>query len=170
MPIPRVCFAILALFTLLTGCAFNGNIAEKRSQLRPDSSMIGTEGTASFVFRGPTGTSRPPITVPIPQLWTETGGSDTFLLRDQNGVVRSQMVTSEVAARYRVGDYFNDQPAGPRPCCVKHQNTTSAKRQPESRAAEARTIRQGVSSTRSNTTGKSTQTSGIERSRFVSGG
>jgi hypothetical protein len=34
---------------------------------------------------------------------------DTFLLRDEQGTVRSQMVTVEVFARYRVGDYFNDR-------------------------------------------------------------
>src|SRR5437870_2431442 len=93
---------------LLTGCAFEGVVVEKRSRPLPDASMIGTEGVHSFAFRGPTGTSRPPITVPVPQFWTQTNGTYTFLLRDQQGFVRSQMVTAEVFARSRVGDYFND--------------------------------------------------------------
>jgi hypothetical protein len=102
--------------TLLAGCAFEGTIVEKRSRPLPDASMIGTEGVDSFVFRGPTGTSRPPITVPNPQFWTETNGVYSFLLRDQQGNVRSQMVTAEVFARCRVGDYFNDRgPACERP-------------------------------------------------------
>lgn len=93
----------------LSGCAFEGTVVEKRSRPLPDSSMIGTEGVYSFAFRGPTGTSRPPITVPNPQFWTESNGMYTFLLRDQRGDVHSQMVTAEVFARYRVGDYFNDR-------------------------------------------------------------
>jgi hypothetical protein len=98
---------------LLAGCAFEGVVVEKRSRPLPDSSVIGTEGVDSFAFRGPTGTSRPPITVPNPQFWTETNGRYSFLLRDQQGNVHSQMVTPEVFARYRVGDYFNDQQAPP---------------------------------------------------------
>jgi hypothetical protein len=95
--------------TLLAGCAFEGTVVEKRSRPLPDSSMIGTEGAYSFAFRGPTGTSRLPITVPNPQFWTESNGMYTFLLRDQQGNVHSQMVTAEVFARCRVGDYFNDR-------------------------------------------------------------
>ncbi|HEX7518283.1 MAG TPA: hypothetical protein VF345_13470 [Chthoniobacterales bacterium] len=94
---------------LLAGCAFEGVVVERRSRPLPDSSIIGTEGVYSFAFRGPTGTSRPPITVPNPQFWTETNGMYNFLLRDQQGNVRSQMVTAEVFDRYRVGDYFNDR-------------------------------------------------------------
>ena len=93
---------------LLTGCAFEGVVVEKRSRPLPDASTIGTEGANSFVLRGPTGTSRPPITVPAPQLWTQTNGIYTLLLRDQQGSVHSQMVTAEVFANFRVGDYFND--------------------------------------------------------------
>lgn len=100
---------------LLTGCAFEGVVVEKRSRPLPDASMIGTEGVYSFAFRSPTGTSRPPITVPTPQFWTGTNGRYTFLLRDQQGTVRSQMVTAEVFSRYRVGDYFNDQQIPPQP-------------------------------------------------------
>jgi hypothetical protein len=103
------------------GCAFEGTIVEKRSWLRPDASMIGTEGVYSFVFRGPTGTSRLPITVPKPQFWTETGGSYKFLLRDQQGQVHSQLVTAEVFARCQVGDYFNDRG----PACQKPDSKDS---------------------------------------------
>lgn len=102
--------------TLLSGCAFEGTIVEKPSRQMPDASMIGTEGAYSFVFRGPTGTSRPPVGVPNPQFWTETNGMYSFLLRDQQGNVHSQMVTAEVFARCQVGDYFNDRgPACARP-------------------------------------------------------
>lgn len=106
-------FAYVVISMLLSarafGCAFDGTIVEKHSWLRPDASMIGTEGVYSFVFRGPTGTSRLPITVPNPQFWTETSGSYKFLLRDQQGHVHSQLVTAEVFARCQVGDYFNDR-------------------------------------------------------------
>jgi hypothetical protein len=100
-------FTLIAM--LLTSCAYEGTIVEKRSRPLPDASMIGTEGVDSFVFRGPTGTSRPPIGVPNPQFWTETNGMYSFLLRDQQGNVHSQMVTAEVYARCQVGDYFNDR-------------------------------------------------------------
>ena len=105
-------FSLLASFlvaVLLAGCAFEGVVVEKRSRPLPDASMIGTEGAYSFSFRGPTGTSRPPITVPAPQLWTQTNGIYTFLLCDQHGSVHSQMVTAEVFAYSRVGDSFNDR-------------------------------------------------------------
>jgi len=108
------------------GCAFEGTIVEKRSWLRPDASMIGTEGVYSFVFRGPTGTSRLPITVPNPQFWTESSGSYKFLLRDQQGHVRSQLVTAEVFARCQVGDYFNDRgPACARPDSKDNKTTVA---------------------------------------------
>lgn len=98
------------------GCAFEGTIVDKQARLRPDSSMTGTEGVYSFVFRGPTGTSRLPITVPNPMFWTESSGSYKFSLRDQQGHVHSQLVTPEVFARCQVGDYFNDRgPACQRP-------------------------------------------------------
>ena len=115
--------ASLLIATLLAGCAFEGTIVEKRSRSLPDSSTIGTEGVDSFVFRGPTGTSRPPITVPNPQFWTEVNGMYSFLLRDQQGSVHSQMVTPEVFARYRVGDYFNDQQPPPETSDAKDSKT-----------------------------------------------
>ena len=105
-------FSLLAsvlVAMLLAGCALEGVVVEKCSRPLPDGSMIGTEGAYSFSFRGPTGISRPPITVPAPQLWTQTNGVYTFLLRDQPGSVHSQMVTAVVFDRYRVGDSFDDR-------------------------------------------------------------
>lgn len=118
---------LLASFVamLLAGCAFEGVVVKKRSRPLPDSSMIGTEGVYSFAFRGPTGTSRPPITVRSPQFWTETNGRYSFLLRDQQGNVRSQMVTAEVFARYRVGDYFNDLQSPPEHSDSKDRKTVA---------------------------------------------
>jgi len=122
------------------GCAFEGTIVEKRSWLRPDASMIGTEGVYSFVFRGPTGTSRLPITVPNPQFWTETSGSYKFLLRDRQGHVHSQLVTAEVFARCQVGDYFNDRGPACAPSDAKDSKATVAviHRQRHHRMAQAR--------------------------------
>ena len=97
------------LAMLLAGCANEGVVEEKRSRPLPDASIIGTEGAYSFAFRGPTGSSRPPMTIPTPQFWTQTNGTYAFVLRDREGSVRSQTVTAEVFARSRVGDYFNDQ-------------------------------------------------------------
>jgi len=111
---------------LLSGCAYEGTIVEKRSRKIPDASMIGTEGVHSFVFRGPTGTSRLPIGVPNPQFWTENNGMYTFLLRDQAGHVRSQMVTAEVYARCREGDYFNDRGPGCKAPDSKDSKTVTA--------------------------------------------
>jgi hypothetical protein len=108
------------------GCAFEGTVVEKRSRPLPDASMIGTEGVYSFVFRGPTGTSRPPVGVPRPQFWTETNGMYSFLLRDQRGNVRSKMVTAEVYARCRVGDYFNDRGPACAPPDSKDGKTVTA--------------------------------------------
>jgi hypothetical protein len=116
----------LLLASRAFGCAFEGTIVEKRSWLRPDASMIGTEGVYSFVFRGPTGTSRLPITIPNPQFWTESSGSYKFLLRDRQGNVRSQLVTAEVFARCQVGDYFNDRgPACQRPDSKDSKSTVA---------------------------------------------
>jgi hypothetical protein len=118
------CLVAMLLASHAFGCAFEGTIVEKPSWLRPDTSMIGTEGVYSFVFRGPTGTSRPPIGVPIPQFWTESSGSYKFLLRDQQGNVRSQLVTAEVFARCRVGDYFNDRGPACAPSDAKDSKAT----------------------------------------------
>jgi hypothetical protein len=122
------------------GCAFEGTIVEKRSWLRPDASMIGTEGVYSFVFRGPTGISRLPITVPNPQFWTETSGSYKFHLRDRQGNVHCQLVTAEVFAHCRVGDYFNDRGPACAPPDAKDSKATVAviHRQRHHRMAQAR--------------------------------
>lgn len=112
---------------LLGGCAGEGVIVEKRSRQIPDSSIPGTEGTHSFVFRGPTGTSRLPLTVPGEEFWpAEPNTVCKFILRDRAGNVRSQLVTPEVFARYQTGDYFNDLQAPP-PARGKHdaKNGTS---------------------------------------------
>jgi hypothetical protein len=119
-------FHLLASFlvaTLLTGCAFEGVVVEKRSRPLPDASLSGTEGVDSFVFRGPTGTSRPPITIPNPQFWVGSNGMYSFLLRDKQGNVHSQMVTAEVFARYREGDYFSDCQAPPQTRDAKDSKT-----------------------------------------------
>jgi hypothetical protein len=101
-------FTCLLSVMLVAGSAVAGVIVEKRSRLLPDSSIPGTEGVYSFVFRGPTGTSRLPITVPRPDFWPEQDGMFTFVVRDSGGHLCSEMVTADVFARYRVGDDFND--------------------------------------------------------------
>jgi len=120
------CLGAMLLAGHAFGCAFEGTIVDKLSRLRPDASMVGTEGVYSFVFRGPTGTSRPPIGVPNPQFWTESSGSYKFLLRNRQGNVHSQLVTAEVFARCQVGDYFNDLgPACVRPDAKDSKNVTA---------------------------------------------
>ena len=114
-------FAYSLVAMLLGGCAAEGVIVEKRSRQIPDSSIPGAEGIHSFVFRGPTGTSRLPITVPGQEFWpAEPNTVCKFILRDQAGNVRSQLVTPEVFARYQTGDYFNDLQAPP-PARGKHE-------------------------------------------------
>ena len=72
--------------------------------------VIDCQGVHSFIFRGPTGTSRKPILVPPEEYWTAApeAGSYKFVLRYHSGQVCSRLVTPEVFARYRVGDDFND--------------------------------------------------------------
>lgn len=50
----------------------------------------------------------------------------TFLLRDQAGNVRSQMVTAEVFARCREGDYFNDRGPACKTTDAKDSKTVTA--------------------------------------------
>jgi hypothetical protein len=96
------------------GCAYEGEVVHKISRPRPDTSLPGTEGMHSFVFRGPTGTSRRPITIPGPEFWSwETSGKYAFYLRDRQGNEQWQLVTPEVFARYEIGDYFNDLQSAP---------------------------------------------------------
>lgn len=67
-------------------------------------------GVHSFVFRGPTGTSRSPILVPPKEYWTaREAGLYKFVLRYPNGNVCSRLVTPEVFARHNVGDSFYDR-------------------------------------------------------------
>jgi hypothetical protein len=146
-------FVSCLVATLLAGHAFGcaeGTIAEKYSRLRPDTSMIGTEGIHSFVFRGPTGTSRPPVGVPNPQFWTESSGSYKFFLRDQQGNVRSQLVTPEVFASCRVGDYFNDRGPACAPSDAKDSKATVAviQQRRQHRTAQARQSHRRVAQVR----------------------
>lgn len=159
--------SILAL--LLSGCAFEGTVVEKRSRPLPDASMIGTEGVHSFVFRGPTGTSRPPIGVPHPQFWTETNGMYSFLLRDQQGNVRSQMVTAEVFARCRVGDYFNDRGPACAPPDSKDSKTVTAviQRRRHHRMAQTRRTHRKVAKHRRHHSTKSRKVITLRCSRAV---
>jgi hypothetical protein len=98
------------------GCAYEGEVVHKIFRERPDTSLPGTEGVHAFIFRGPTGTSRRPITLPGPEFWSwEPSGKYAFYLRDRQGNGRWQLVTPEVFACYEVGDYFNDSQSNP-PC------------------------------------------------------
>lgn len=122
--------AYFLMAMLPAGCAFEGEVVHKISRPRPDTSVIGMEGTHSFVFRGPTGTSRPPITIPGPEFWSwETSGKYAFYLRDRQGNARWQLVTPEVFARYQVGDYFNDLQS-PAPSRDKYDASDSKTVQP----------------------------------------
>ena len=95
--------------TLLTGSALAGVVVEKRSRQVPDTAVLDCAGVHSFVFRGPTGTSRRPILVPPREYWTaQESGLYSFVLRYRSGNVCSRMVTPEVFARYQVGEDFND--------------------------------------------------------------
>jgi hypothetical protein len=106
--------SLFVLITLLAGCAFEGVIVQKKSRLIPETSIPDIEDTHAFVFRGPTGTSRPPIMMPAPEFTgSEMNSICTFILRDRQGNLHSQMVTPPVFARYQVGDYFNDCQPGP---------------------------------------------------------
>jgi hypothetical protein len=107
-----LCFFASAISA--AGCAFEGEVVHKIFRERPDTSMTGKGGIHSFVFRGPVGTSRPPITLPGPEFWaTNPSGKYAFYLRDRQGTNRWQLVTPEVFARYEVGEYFNDAQAAP---------------------------------------------------------
>ncbi len=68
----------LAVVALLSGCAYQGTIVEKRFRPVPFSASLGVD--AMYDFR----------------------------LRDSAAQIHSQMVTPDVFASYRTGDYFND--------------------------------------------------------------
>jgi hypothetical protein len=100
----------LLLTLLFTGGAIAGVIVEKRSRQMPDTAVLDCAGVHSFVFRGPTGTTRRPILVPPREYWTaQEAGLYSFVLRYRTGNVCSRMVTPAVFARYRVGDDFYDR-------------------------------------------------------------
>lgn len=75
----RIFLICLLGLTLLSGCAYQGVVVEKRSRPLPFPESLGLDGMYSFQ------------------------------LQDQTGQVHSQMVTDYVFACYRVGDYFNDE-------------------------------------------------------------
>jgi hypothetical protein len=104
-------YLAISLVTLLfAGGASAAVVVEKRSRQVPDTSVLDCAGIHSFVFRGPTGTSRPPIMVPPREYWTaHESGLYSFVLRYHSGNVCSRMVTPEVFARYGVGDSFYDR-------------------------------------------------------------
>jgi hypothetical protein len=105
--------SVLAM--VFAGSAFAAVVVEKRSRHVPDTAVLDCAGVHSFVFRGPTGTSRRPILVPPREYWTaQESGLYSFMLRYRSGDVCSRMVTPEVFARYRVGDDFYDREQTPR--------------------------------------------------------
>jgi hypothetical protein len=99
----------LILGIAFAGGAFAAVVVEKKSRQMPYVEVFGCQGIHSFVFRGPTGTSRRPILVPPSEYWTaQEAGLYSFVLRYQTGHICSRLVTPGVFARYRVGDNFND--------------------------------------------------------------
>ena len=107
-------FAASLMTVIFAGGAAAGVVVEKRSRQLPDTAVLDCAGIHSFVFRGPTGTSRRPIMVPPREYWTaQESGLYSFVLRYRSGNVRSRMVTPEVFARYRVGDDFYDREQAP---------------------------------------------------------
>jgi hypothetical protein len=102
-------FAGSLLVMTFAGGAFAAVVVEKKSRQVPYVEVFGCQGIHSFVFRGPTGTSRRPILVPPREYWTaQEAGLYSFVLRYHSGQICSRLVTPEVFARYRVGDDFND--------------------------------------------------------------
>jgi hypothetical protein len=101
--------ASLLLTVLFAGESFAAIVVEKRSRQLPFVEVFECQGVHSFVFRGPTGTSRKPILVPPEEYWTaREAGLYKFVLRYHSGEVCARLVTPEVFARYRVGDDFRD--------------------------------------------------------------
>src|SRR5438270_1444240 len=100
---------VLLLAAGLAGGAFAAVVMEKQSRQVPYVEVFECHGIHSFVFRGPTGTSRTPILVPPEEYWSgREAGLYKFVLRYHSGQVCSRLVTPEVFARYRVGDDFRD--------------------------------------------------------------
>lgn len=101
--------AALLLTVAFAGNAFAAIVVEKRSRQLPFVEVFECQGVHSFIFRGPTGTSRKPILVPPEEYWTaREAGLYKFVLRYHSGNVCSRLVTPEVFARYRVGDDFRE--------------------------------------------------------------
>jgi len=97
---------------IFAGGAVAGVVVEKRSRQLPYVEVFGCEGGHSFVFRGPTGTSRRPILVPPREYWAaQEAGLYSFVLRYESGNVCSRLVTPEVFARYQIGEHFYDREA-----------------------------------------------------------
>ena len=87
-------------------------VLEKKSRPLPYVEVFGCQGVHSFIFRGPTGTSRGPILVPPREYWTaQEAGIYSFVVRYSSGQVCSRLVTPEVFVRYQVGEHFYDRPA-----------------------------------------------------------
>jgi hypothetical protein len=100
------------LLTVFAGGASAAVVVEKKSRQLPFVEVFECQGVHSFVFRGPTGTSRRPILVPPREYWTaREAGLYSFVLRYHSGNVRSRLVTPEVFARYQVGEDFYDREA-----------------------------------------------------------
>lgn len=78
---------------LLAGCAHEGVVVQKDTSPSPFYHSLGIDG------------------------------SYAFLLRDKTGVVRRQLVTPEVFADYRIGDYFND----PQPVSIRDGKSSDGK-------------------------------------------
>jgi hypothetical protein len=74
--------ASLLVALFVTGCSQNGTVVEKRLKPSPFAYSAGIDAIY------------------------------TFLLRDGQGRVHSQMVTPDVFSRYQVGDYFDDRQSG----------------------------------------------------------
>jgi hypothetical protein len=74
----RILLIYLIAVSLLSGCAYQGVVVDKRSRPLPFPESLGVDGMYSFK------------------------------LRNHSGEVHSQMVTAYVFYNYRVGDYFND--------------------------------------------------------------
>ncbi len=106
----RLKFLAASLLVLpLAAGAFGAIVVEKKSRQVPYVEIFDCQGIHSFVFRGPTGSSRKAITVPPQEYWTaHEAGLYKFVLRYHSGNVHSRLVTPEVFARYQVGDDFRD--------------------------------------------------------------
>jgi hypothetical protein len=81
----RIIVIWFAAAALFSGCAYDGVIVEKRFRPLPFSESLGMDAIHNFQ------------------------------LRDSTGQIHSQMVTPDVFASYRAGDYFNDLQSPPSP-------------------------------------------------------